>query len=307
MKYTLAVMMLFCCSLSLKAQQDAMYTQYMFNMMGVNPAYAGSRGVLSATALHRRQWVGIDGAPETSTISFDMSTRDNKVGLGIQAFNDKIGITRTTGFYTSYAYRIHFNENRALAIGLQGGISNYKADLTKVDLTDDDDIAFSQNVNVILPSFGAGVYYNSDRFYAGFSIPNLVKSYLRKDVIYYRADVIAKKYLHFFFIAGYVFDLNDDLKLKPSTLVKVVRGAPVQLDANLNLWIKDVVSVGGSYRTGDAVSGLLEVQITDQLRIGYAYDHPISKLVKYNQGTHEIMLRYEFGWEKGKVLSPRYF
>jgi type IX secretion system PorP/SprF family membrane protein len=290
-----------------KGQQDAMYTQYMFNMMGVNPAYAGSRGILSATAMYRRQWVGVEGAPETSAISFDMATRDNKIGIGIQAFNDRIGITRNSGFYATYAYRIRFEEKGSLAIGLQGGISNYKADLTKVDLIDDGDVAFSQNINVILPTFGAGVYYNTDRFYAGFSIPNLVKSYLRKDQIYYTADVIAKKYMHFFFIAGYVFDLDEDFKLKPSTLVKMVRGAPVQVDINTNLWIKDVVGVGASYRTGDAVSGLLELQITNQLRLGYAYDQTISRLVKYNQGTHEIMLRFEFGWEKGKVLSPRYF
>ncbi|SFN02998.1 type IX secretion system membrane protein, PorP/SprF family [Chitinophaga sp. YR627] len=308
MKQVLAVITCLILGLAdVRAQQDAMYSQYMFNMMGVNPAYAGSRGVLSATALYRRQWVGIDGAPETSTFAFDMATRDNKVGLGIQAFNDKIGIMRTTGFYATYAYRIRFENEGSLAIGLQGGLSNFKADLTKVDLIDEDDQAFVQNINVLLPCFGAGIYYNTDRFYAGFSIPNLVKSYLRKDAVYYRADVVAKKYMHFFFIAGYVFDLNEDLKLKPSTLVKAVRGAPVQVDINANLWIRDVISVGASYRTGDAICGLAEVQINDQFRLGYAYDHTVSKLVKYNQGTHEIMLRYEFGWEKGRVLSPRYF
>lgn len=308
MKKLLSVITLFILGAAdVSAQQDAMYSQYMFNMMGVNPAYAGSRGVLSAAALYRRQWVGIDGAPETYTFSFDMATRDNKVGLGLQAFNDKIGIMQTNGIYGTYAYRIRFENEGSLAIGLQGGISNFRADLTKVDLIDEDDQAFAQNINVILPCFGAGIYYNSDRFYAGFSVPNLVKSYLRKDAVYYRADVVAKKYMHFFFIAGYVFDINEDLKLKPSTLVKAVRGAPVQWDINANLWIRDVISVGGSYRTGDAICGLAEVQINDQLRLGYAYDHTISKLVKFNQGTHEIMLRYEFGWEKGRILSPRYF
>jgi type IX secretion system PorP/SprF family membrane protein len=308
MKYTLALIgWLMLAVTSANAQQDAMYTQYMFNMMGVNPAYAGSRGVLSATAMYRRQWIGIAGAPETETFSFDMATRNKKIGLGFQAFNDKIGITTTTGAYATYAYRIRFDNEGSLAIGLQGGISNYKADLSKVDVVDGGDDVFTQNINVILPSFGAGVYYNSDKWYAGFSIPNLVKSYLRKDQIYYRADVIAKKYMHFFFIAGYVFDISDDVKLKPSMLFKAVRGAPVQLDVNANVWIKDVVSLGASYRTGDAVSGLFEIQCTNQIRLGYAYDHPISKLVKYNQGTHEIMLRYEFGWEKGQVLSPRYF
>ncbi len=248
--------------------------------MGVNPAYVGSRGILSATAMYRRQWVGVEGAPETSTISFDMATRDNKVGLGIQAFNDQIGITKTTGFYATYAYRIRFEDKGSLAIGLQGGISNYKANLTKVDLIDSGDPAFAQNINAILPSFGAGVYYNSDRFYIGFSVPNLVKSYLRKDQVYYTADVIAKKYMHFFFIAGYVFDLGENFKLKPSTLVKAVQGAPIQLDVNANLWIKDIVAVGASYRTGDAVSGLLEIQATNQLRIGYAYDHTVYRAYK---------------------------
>jgi len=308
MKKTTAVTVFFLLSFYLvKGQQDAMYTQYMFNMMGVNPAYAGSRGILSATAMYRRQWVGLEGAPETATFSFDMATRNEKVGLGIQAFKDRIGITNTNGFYATYAYRIRFEGAGSLAFGLQGGFSNYKADLTKVDLIEGSDPAFAQNINAILPSFGAGVYYNSDRWYAGFSIPNLVKSYLRKDQIYYQTDVIAKKYLHFFFIAGYVFDLGESFKLKPSTLVKVVKGAPVQLDVNANLWLKDIVSFGVSYRTGDAVSGMLEIQATNQIRIGYAYDHSISNLVKYNQGTHEIMLRYEFGWEKGKILSPRYF
>ncbi len=293
--------------LQVNAQQEPMYTQYMFNMMAVNPGYAGSRGILSATALYRRQWAGMDGAPETGSIAFDMATRNEKVGLGIQAYHDKIGITNTSGFYATYAYRIRFRNSGTLAVGLQGGFSNYKADLTKVDLIEGGDPAFAQNINAILPAFGSGIYYNTDRFYAGFSIPNLVQSKLRKDQLYYETDVLAKKYMHFFFVAGYVFDLGESFKLKPSTLVKAVKGAPVQVDINANLWIKDLVSFGASYRTGDAVAGMFEVQVTNQLRIGYAYDHSITNLVKYNQGTHEVMLRYEFGWEKGKILSPRYF
>lgn len=289
-------------------QQDAMYTQYMFNMQAVNPAYTGSRGIISATAMYRNQWVGVDGAPKTETVSFEMATRNKKMGLGLQAFNDKIGIVRTTGAYATYAYRINFPENESsLAIGLQGGVSNYKADLTKVDLVDGGDPAFMQNINTLMPSFGAGIYYNTDRFYAGFSIPNLVRSYLRKDQYLYSTEVIARRYFHMFFITGYVFDLDENLKLKPSVLVKAVRGAPVEADINLNLWIKEIVGIGASYRTGDAVAGLLEVQISNQLRLGYAYDHSISKLVKYNQGTHELMLRFDFGWDKGQILSPRYF
>lgn len=295
-------------SLGAYAQQEATFTQYMFNMMAVNPGYAGSRGILSATAMHRSQWVGIDGAPRTETISIDMATRNKKVGLGIQAFNDRIGVVRTTGFYATYAYRINFqNRESSLAIGLQAGLSNYKADLTKVDLIDGGDPAFMQNVNALMPSFGAGIYYNTPRFYAGLSVPNLVKSYLRKDQYLYSTEVIARRYMHLFLMAGYVFDLDETFKLKPSVLVKAVRGAPVVADVNLNLWIKDIVGIGASYRTSEAVAGLLELQLTNQFRLGYAYDHSLSDLVKYNQGTHEVMLRFEFGWEKGKVLSPRYF
>ncbi len=308
MKKIIILIGILCMGQQLLAQQEAMYTQYMFNMMAVNPAYAGSRGVLSATAMYRNQWVGVEGAPRTGTISFDMATRNKKVGLGIQAFNDRIGIVKTTGFYASYAYRINFEEKgSSLAIGLQGGLSNYRADLTKVDLIDGGDPAFMQNINAIMPSFGAGIFYNTPKFYAGFSIPNLVKSYLRKDQYLYSTEVVAQKYLHLFLMAGYVFDLNESLKLKPSFLVKAVKGAPVTADINVNLWIKEIVGIGASYRTGDAVAGLLELQLSNQFRLGYAYDHSISNLVKYNQGTHEVMLRFEFGWDKNQVVSPRFF
>ncbi|UYQ94639.1 type IX secretion system membrane protein PorP/SprF [Chitinophaga horti] len=292
-----------------QAQQDAMYTQYMFNTMAINPGYAGSRGNLSATAMYRRQWIGVEGAPETQTVSLDMATRDRKIGLGLQAFNDKIGITKSTGFYMTYAYRINFKDDvSSLGIGLQGGFTNFRANLAKVDLIDQNgDPAFMQNVNAMMPSFGAGLYYNNDRFYAGFSIPNIVRTYLRKEQYLYQTDVVAHRFMHLFFMTGYVFDLGEDYKLKPSLLVKAVSGAPIEADINANLWIKDIVSVGASYRTGDAIAGLLELQLGSQFRLGYAYDHSISKLVKYNQGTHEIMLRFEFGWERGEILSPRYF
>ncbi len=246
--------------------------------------------------------------PRTGTVSFDMSTRDRKVGLGIQAFNDRIGIVKTTGFYASYAYRVHFDQKGStLAIGLQGGLSNYRAEYSKVDLIDSNDPAFMSNVNALMPSFGAGIYFNTPKWYAGISVPNLVKSYLRKDQYLYSTEVTARKYMHFFFMAGYVFDLNENLKLKPSFLIKSVRGAPVEADVNLNFWVKEIIGIGASYRTGDAVAGLLELQLSRQLRMGYAYDHSISKLVKYNQGTHEIMLRYEFGWDKSDVVNPRLF
>lgn len=289
------------------AQQDAMFTQYMFNTLAVNPAYAGSRNVLSLTALHRNQWVGLKGAPKTTVFSADMPTWNNKIGLGFQAFNDEIGVTKSTGFYLTYAYRIRFSESGTLAIGLQGGVTNFRANLTEVKLTDNYDPNFAYNINSFLPSFGAGIYYNTDKMYVGLSAPNLIKSYLRKDQYLYSSDIIAQRFSHLFLMGGYVFDLQNDFKLKPSFLVKYVSGAPIQADINAQLWIKDVISVGGSYRTDKSGAALLEIQATNAIRIGYAYDISNKALAAYNRGSHEIMLRYEFGFEKGKILSPRYF
>ncbi|NSL87633.1 type IX secretion system membrane protein PorP/SprF [Chitinophaga solisilvae] len=289
------------------AQQDAMFSQYMFNTLAVNPAYAGSRNVLSLTAMHRNQWVGMKGAPKTTTFSADMPTWNNKLGLGFIAFNDEIGVTKSTGFYGVYNYRIRFTGGGTLAIGLQGGVTNYKANLAGVSLKDQNDPAFANNINSFLPTFGAGVFYSTDKFYAGFSAPNIIKSYLRKDVYLYSSELIAQKFEHMFLMAGYVFDMGNDIKLKPSFLVKYVKGAPIQADINTQVWLKDVISVGGSFRTDKSGAILTEIQCTPQFRLGYSYDISNKSLAAYNRGSHEVMIRYEFGFEKGKVLSPRYF
>lgn len=290
------------------AQQSPMYTQYMFNTLAVNPAYAGSRNVLSATALLRSQWIGMEGAPVTQTLSFDTSLPNKRVGLGIQAFNDKIGITRTTGVFASYAYRIRM-ENSTLALGLQGGVSNFRANYTDVPLDEQGqpDLAFSQNVNTYLPNFGAGVYYNTDKFYFGISAPHLLNNTLTNNSAVVTNGLIARQYLHLFITSGYVFDLSEDLKLKPSFLINGVKGAPIKVDLNANLWIGDVFSVGAQYGHKSNMSGLLEFQVTPQVRIGYAYDRSITPLVNFNSGSHEIMLRYEFGFDDQRIMAPRYF
>ncbi len=294
---------------AVKAQQDAMYTQYMFNTLAINPAYAGSRNVLSVTGLFRSQWIGIDGAPETQTLSFDTSIPGKRIGLGLQVFNDKIGITRTSGAYASYAYRIRM-ERGTLALGLQAGFAKYVADFTNVRLNSGSqtDIAFGYNLNELLPNFGAGVYYNSDRFYIGASVPHLLNNKLNNpSSVVVTNGLVARQYLHLFITSGYVFNMGDDFKLKPSFLFKGSMGAPLQLDVNANFWIKDKISLGAQYRTGDAIAALVELQISDQLRMGYSYDRTISNLQTYNSGSHEIMLRYEFGFERDRILAPRYF
>lgn len=290
------------------AQQNPMYSQYMFNTMAINPAYAGSRNVVSATALHRNQWSGMEGAPKTTTLTIDAPFRSKRVGVGLQLINDQLGISKTTGAVLSYAYRIRM-EKGSLAFGVQGSGVQYRADYTSVDLGSGGvyDPAFSENVNKMLFNFGTGVYYNSDKFYVGLSAQDLLNTRITE---YEAPEDYAGgsfKNLHLFFATGYVFTLDETFKLKPSVLVKAVKGAPLEGDLNAMLWINDVIAVGGQYRTNADVAGILEVQASPQIRIGYSYDHSVTRLRNFNSGSHEIMLRYEFGFERGKILSPRYF
>ena len=293
-------------SLTANAQQDAMYTQYMFNTLAINPAYAGSRNVTSATALFRNQWTGIAGAPKTGTLTVDAPILDKRLGVGLQIFSDKLGITQTTGAVVSAAYRIRLDEG-TLAFGLQGNVNQFRADYNSVNLnTDIYDPAFAYNVNKVLLNFGTGVYYNSDRFFVGLSVQDIVKNRLT-DFTTNNADFRQTQAMHLFLSSGYVFDLSDDFKFKPSFLVKGVRGAPIEGDINATLWIKDVIGIGAQYRTSADVAGLVEIQATPQIRIGYSYDYSTTALRFSNSGSHEIMLRYEFGFSSGKILSPRYF
>ncbi|WP_316788085.1 type IX secretion system membrane protein PorP/SprF [Pedobacter frigoris] len=301
----LSYLMLFCNDV--KAQQDAMYTQYMFNTLAINPAYAGSRNVVSATALFRNQWTGIEGAPKTGTLTMDAPILNKKLGVGIQIFTDKLGITQTNGAVISTAYRIRMDEG-SLSFGIQGNFSQYRANFTEVPLGSipSYDPAFAENVNKFLFNVGTGVYYNSDKFYIGLSaqdlMPNKITSYTSNDI-----GMGSKQALHVFLATGYVFPLSQDFKLKPSVLVKGVKGAPLEADINASLWIKDVISIGGQYRTSADIAAMIELQATPQIRIGYSYDRSTTALRNFNSGSHEIMLRYEFGFEKGKILSPRYF
>jgi len=288
------------------AQQQPMYSQYMFNMMNINPAYAGSRGVTSMTALFRDQWVNMPGSPKTASVSVDMAVKQKKIGLGVQLYDDRLGVERTTGLNLSYAFRIQTSENGTLSLGLQAGMLNYRANYTELATFQSNDPVFNQNVNGLLPAAGAGIYYNSDKFYIGASVPALLKTKITK---YNEADIssITGRELHVFLASGFVAEINEDLVIKPSLLVKATSGAPVEFDLNANLWIKNTIAIGGSYRTGDAYVGMVEWQMNRQLRFGYAYDKTFSNLGLYNSGTHELMLRLEIGQEGSKMVSPRYF
>ena len=288
------------------AQQQPMYSQYMFNMLNINPAYAGSRGVMTATALYRNQWVGIPGAPRTSSFSFDMPLNEKKIGIGFQLYDDRLGIERTTGINAFYAFRFQISGSGTLSLGLQAGLLNYQANYTEVSTFQPNDPSFAANVSGLLPSAAAGVYYNSDKFYIGFSTPALLKTQISYNNAAQIASVTSQD-LHLYLASGFVMNLNQDLALKPSILLKAVSGAPLEVDVNANLWIQNKLSIGASYRTGDAVVGMVELQLNQQLRFGYAYDKTFSDLGTLNTGTHELMLRMEFGSSGGKVSSPRYF
>jgi len=293
-------------SMNAIAQQNAMFTQYMFNTLALNPAYAGSRNVVSATALVRSQWTGIEGAPQTGTFTIDAPFMDNRLGVGLQLITDKLGVTQTNGAALSLAYRIPL-EQGTLSFGLQGDVNQYRANLTSVDLGSSPgyDPAFANNVNKALFNFGAGAYYNSDKFYVGLSAQNLVPNRLSEPGD--GEPLAGKQAMHVFLSSGYVFPVGSDLNLKPSFLIKYVNGAPIEGDINGTLWIKDVLGIGLQYRTSADIAALLEIQATPQIRFGYSYDRSVTRLQNFNSGSHEIMLRYEFGFQKGRIISPRYF
>jgi len=304
-KHALIAVLLFVSSLTAYTQQDAQYTQYLFNGLVINPAYAGSRSTFSALAIYRYQWVKIDGAPRTLGASLHSPINDSNNSIGLSIENDVIGVHNRFSAYASYAYRIQVSNTAKLALGVSAGLLSYRSDWTKLEaIQDPTDPNFSTVAeNKLLPNFGLGAYFHSDRYYIGLSVPHLLSSKLDD------LSQLSKYKRHYFLSAGYVFDLSPSLKLKPSFLLKSIPSeAPFQADLNLNLLIKDMVWVGMGYRTGDALLFTAEYHTQNGLRIGYAYDFNVSKLNPYNSGSHEIMVGWDLMRSKPeKVLSPRFF
>jgi type IX secretion system PorP/SprF family membrane protein len=283
------------------AQQDAMYSQYMFNYLAINPGYAGSRDVLSVTGLYRNQWVNVDGAPTTITFTADAPIARERMGIGLSVFSDKIGKEANTGVYGTYAYRLRLNQKGTLGFGANFGFTQYSANLTNAISNQAENFG---NITELNPNFGFGVYYSTDKFYLSVSLPHILDSKLGS-LQGSKLSSLARK--HFFIGAGYVFTINPSVKLKPSFLIKAVEGAPVQADINANVWLVDRIGFGLLYRTGDAFAGLFEFQVTPAFRFGYAYDFTTTRIGAYTAGTHELMLRYEFATNKKKIITPRYF
>jgi type IX secretion system PorP/SprF family membrane protein len=285
------------------AQQEPMYSQYMFNMIQINPAYAGNRGLSQVIGLYRNQWISLEGAPTIVSLSWDMRSTQNNIGYGLQLYKDQLGVETTTGFKSYYSYRIQF-ENSNLSFGLSAGVLHYNANLTDVETYIGGDPNFAENVNNLLPTAGFGMLYATDKWYAGFSIPALLNSQIYTENFKFELN----KYSNYFLTAGYIFEVSEAVKLKPSFLVKAIKGSPFQFDLNMNAWIQNNFGIGVSYRVDDALVTMFELQIAPDFGIGYAYDYTLSNLKTFSKGTHELMLRYEFGSKRNqKIISPRYY
>ncbi len=297
-------------SAAVHAQQVPRFTHYMNNTLVVNPAYAGSRDALTVTALHRSQWVGFKDAPVTQTLTLHAPIINQHLGLGFAVLNDKIGPTNATSVNASIAYRMTLTPKARLALGLSGGINVLQANLTSVDLDVAGDAAFQNDVNnAITPSVGFGAYYSRDRFYAGFSTPDLLQNTYSITKQSNSSTLVGKEKRHYFLIAGSMIKLSNTLDFKPTTLVKLTPGAPIQADLTASFIISKKILLGAMYRTGDAVGALLGINFTEQLYLGYSYDWSYGlKTGTYNNGSHELMLRYDFIFTDGRQIhSPRYF
>jgi len=297
-----------------KAQQDPQFTQYMYNTQVVNPAYAGSRDVLSFGLLYRTQWVGVTGAPKTATLTADTPIgKLENMGLGLSIVRDELGPAVETNITVDYSYSLSLSDASLLTFGLKGGFEILDVDFSKLNIDDEGDI-FERNIdNKVEPQIGAGMYFNTNRFYAGLSVPNfLTTKHFDESDIDYPDDPGAEvssgaDHLHYFFIAGYVFDLSENLKFKPATFVKAVKGAPIQLDLSANFLIIEKFTAGVAYRLDAAWSAMLGFQATDQIFIGFGYDYDTTDIQKYHDGSYEFMVRFDVFNKPERVLTPRFF
>ena len=284
------------------AQQDAQFTQYMYNTININPAYAGSRGALSVFALHRTQWVGLDGAPVTNAVSVNTPFNNSRLGLGVSIINDKIGPTHENTISADLSYTIPTSEKVKLSFGVKATANLFDLDVTRLNPVDDDPSLHDYN-NKFSPNIGAGVYLHSDKAYVGLSIPNFIESNRYDD----NEVAIFKEKINYYLIAGYILDLNSSIKFKPALLTKMVKGAPLQVDVSGNFMFNDKFVLGVAYRWSAAITAMAGFQISDAMYIGYGYDLETTNLNNYNSGSHEIFLRYELFKKNDKITTQRFF
>lgn len=300
-------------SSALFAQQDAQYTQYMYNTMSVNPAYAGSRGQLSLAALYRSQWVGLEGAPKTFTLNMHSPIRNSRLGYGVSIVNDNIGdgVVQETYLDAVVSYTIDVSRDAKLSFGLKAGGNLLSLDFTGLARYQEETVDADNIDNRFTPNFGLGIYYHTDRFYAGLSAPNLLQSehFDNSDQQDEANQFLSVDRVNFYMITGYVWDLNGNLKFKPALLTKVVSGAPLQLDLSASFLFNEKFSFGAAYRWDAAISGLIGFQLNEQLMVGLAYDRETTELggTQFNDGSFELFVRWELIRSFERLVSPRFF
>jgi type IX secretion system PorP/SprF family membrane protein len=304
--FTLLCLTLCVTTSSVFGQQDAQYTQYMYNTVSVNPAYAGSRGHMSIAALHRSQWLGLEGAPTTQTLNVHTPIGYRGMGLGVSIVNDKIGPTSETNLDVDFSYTIQTSREGKLSFGLKASANLLDIRFSQLDQYVQNDQTLQQDVdNRFSPNIGAGVYYHTDKFYLGLSVPRILET------SHFESSSLstASEQMNFYFITGYVWDLNPFLKFKPTVLTKMVQGAPLQVDASANFMFDNKFILGAAYRWDAALSALVGFHVSDELLIGIAYDREITELgsAAFNDGSFEIILRYDLVKTRGNLRSPRFF
>ena len=311
--YLLSIILFSISTIGIYAQQDAQYTQYMYNTISVNPAYAGARNAISISGLYRNQWVGIDGAPVTQTLNIHSPIGSSeKVGLGLSIVNDKIGPTQETYIDIDFSYTIDTSYDGKLSFGIKAGGHLLDVDFNRLNQYATSDILLDTNIdNKFSPNVGIGAYYYTQKFYAGISAPNLLqtKHFNESSNDNTASSFLAVERINYYMILGYVFDINEYLKLKPAVLGKVVSGSPLQIDVSANFLLYDKLTLGLAYRWSAALSALAGFQISDNMMLGFAYDWETTALgnTEFNSGSYEFFLRYEIFKKKERVLYPRFF
>jgi len=288
------------------AQQDPMFTQYMNNMLSINPAYASVGTTLELNALTRNQWVGIEGAPVTSSLSAQLPLKNLYTGFGLTLISDRIGPVSQTGAYADYAFKVKMAFKTYLSFGLKVGVNFYNTKYGELQVVDQGDpLLVDDVVRKFLPNFGMGMFFYNQRLFVGLTVPKLVENKINDHS--YSSQISGKEEMHFFGVAGYIFGMHNDVKFKPYVLVKMVPNTPLSVDLSAHFLFHDRLWVGANWRVGDAVGAMAQVFVSKQFRVGYAYDVTASDLSSFNRGTHEILLNYAINLGRRKFISPRYF
>ena len=287
------------------SQQDPVYTQYMNNLLTIQPAYAGISGSLNITGISRAQWVGFEGAPNTNTLTINGPLRRFNVGLGLSIVNDKWGPIRQNGVYVDYAYRVKLRQDQFLSFGLKGGFNIYQAYLTDIVVNDPNDPVFAYDVNFkFLPNLGVGIMWHSDRFFLGVSSPKILKNRIQSQ----NTETVYREVLHFYGMGGYVFFLSDVLKFKPTILYRWAERTPSFADFSGNFLFYDRVWIGATYRVKNSYGLIFQFNVNTQLKFGYSYDQTTFHPTQVNSGTHEFLISYDFIYSRrGRQVVPRYF